>query len=85
MTGNRIIYPADSREVSVQLTNRGDVPGVVQVWLDDGDAQSVPQTAAARFCHHATGLSDGGPRGANCAAALHRQTRCTGQGIAMVV
>lgn len=31
------------------------------------------------FCHHATGLSDGGPRGANCAAALHRQTRCTGQ------
>ena len=49
MTGNRIIYPADSREVSVQLTNRGDVPGVVQVWLDDGDAQSVPQTAAAPF------------------------------------
>lgn len=49
MTGNRIIYPADSREVSVQLTNRGDVPGVVQVWLDDGDAQSVPQTAAPPF------------------------------------
>ena len=49
MTGNRIIYPADSREISVQLTNRGDVPGVVQVWLDDGDAQSVPQTAAAPF------------------------------------
>lgn len=49
MTGSRIIYPADSREVSVQLTNRDDFPGVVQVWLDDGNAQSVPQTANAPF------------------------------------
>ncbi|MGU3415503.1 molecular chaperone [Enterobacteriaceae bacterium C34A] len=49
MTGSRIVYPADSREVSVQLTNRDDFPGVVQVWLDDGNAQSVPQTANAPF------------------------------------
>jgi P pilus assembly protein, chaperone PapD len=49
MTGSRIIYPADSREVSVQLTNRDAFPGVVQVWLDDGDAQSTPQTARAPF------------------------------------
>lgn len=49
MTGSRIIYPAESREVSVQLTNRDDFPGVVQVWLDDGNAQSVPQTANAPF------------------------------------
>lgn len=49
MTGSRIIYPADSREASVQLTNRDDFPSVVQVWLDDGNAQSVPQTANAPF------------------------------------
>lgn len=49
MTGSRIIYPADSREVSVQLTNRDAFPGVVQVWLDEGDAQSTPQTARAPF------------------------------------
>ncbi|MDK9366374.1 fimbrial biogenesis chaperone [Lelliottia wanjuensis] len=49
MTGSRIIYPADSREVSVQLTNRDDFPGVVQVWLDEGNAQSAPQTATAPF------------------------------------
>lgn len=49
MTGSRIIYPTDSREVSVQLTNRDDFPSVVQVWLDDGNAQSVPQTANAPF------------------------------------
>lgn len=49
MTGSRIIYPADSREVSVQLTNHDDFPGVVQVWLDDGNAQSVPHTANAPF------------------------------------
>ncbi len=42
LTGSRIVYPAESREVSVQLTNRDDFPGVVQVWLDDGNAQSVP-------------------------------------------
>jgi len=49
MTGNRIVYPADSREVSVQLTNRDAFPGVVQVWLDDGDAKSTPQTSRAPF------------------------------------
>jgi len=49
MTGSRIVYPADSREVSVQLTNRDDFPGVVQVWLDNGNAQSVPQSANAPF------------------------------------
>lgn len=49
MTGSRIIYPVDSREASVQLTNRDDFPSVVQVWLDDGNPQSVPQTANAPF------------------------------------
>lgn len=49
MTGSRIVYPVDSREVSVQLTNRDAFPGIVQVWLDDGDAQSTPQTARAPF------------------------------------
>lgn len=49
MTGSRIVYPLASREVSIQLTNRDAFPGVVQVWLDDGDTQSTPQTARAPF------------------------------------
>lgn len=49
MTGSRIVYPVDSREVSVKLTNRDAFPGIVQVWLDEGDAQSTPQTARAPF------------------------------------
>lgn len=49
MTGNRVIYPADAREISVQLTNRDSFPSVVQVWLDDGDVQSTPQSANAPF------------------------------------
>lgn len=49
MTGNRIIYPADSREQSVQLTNKDSHPNVVQVWLDSGDEKSTPETGKAPF------------------------------------
>ncbi|HEY3589471.1 MAG TPA: fimbria/pilus periplasmic chaperone [Buttiauxella sp.] len=49
MTGNRVIYPANAREVSVQLTNQDDFPNVMQAWLDSGDEQSTPQTGRAPF------------------------------------
>lgn len=49
MTGNRVVYPADAKQVSVQLTNQDDFPNVVQAWLDSGDEQSTPQTARAPF------------------------------------
>jgi fimbrial chaperone protein len=49
MTGNRVVYPANAREVSVQLTNKDDFPNVVQAWLDGGDEASTPQTGRAPF------------------------------------
>lgn len=49
MTGNRVVYPADAKQVSVQLTNQDDFPNVMQAWLDSGDEQSTPQTARAPF------------------------------------
>ena len=46
MTNNRVIYPATAAEVNVQLTNNDEVPYAIQVWFDDGDVASTPQTAA---------------------------------------
>lgn len=49
MTGSRVVYPASAKEVSVQLTNNDSWPAAVQIWLDDGDINSTPQTATAPF------------------------------------
>ena len=40
ITGTRVIYPADQREVSVKLNNNGSEPALVQSWIDDGDADA---------------------------------------------
>ena len=32
--GTRVIYPADQREVNIQLTNKGTSPALVQAWVD---------------------------------------------------
>ena len=45
MTNSRVIYPAGAAEVNVQLTNNDEVPYAIQVWFDDGDVASTPQTA----------------------------------------
>lgn len=47
--GTRIVYPADEKEVTVKLTNEGKAPGLVQVWLDDGDEKSTPDSAKVPF------------------------------------
>ena len=44
VSGTRVIYPADARDVSVALTNAGDTPSLVQVWIDRGDPDSTPVT-----------------------------------------
>ncbi len=43
ITGTRVIYPSDAKNVSVQLTNVGDSPSLVQAWIDDGDANTPPE------------------------------------------
>ena len=47
--GTLIIYPADQRQVSVELINKGDSPVLVQSWVDEGDGQSDPQLQPAPF------------------------------------
>ena len=40
--GTRVVYPANKREISVNLHNVGDAPSLVQVWIDAGNDQSRP-------------------------------------------
>lgn len=46
----RIIYPEAKRDVSFKITNASKTtPSFVQMWLDDGDANSTPEEAKAPF------------------------------------
>lgn len=47
--GTRIIYPAQEREVSIQLENKGNDPVLVQSWLDLGDATVAPSDIPVPF------------------------------------
>ena len=49
ITGTRIIYPADAREVTVKLNNNGNAPALVQAWIDDGDASFAAQQRPMPF------------------------------------
>lgn len=49
ITGTRVIYPAEDKEVTVKLNNDGSVPALVQAWIDDGDARAEAQTRAMPF------------------------------------
>ncbi|MGX5011149.1 fimbria/pilus periplasmic chaperone [Enterobacter asburiae] len=37
ITGTRVIYPQQEREVTVRLDNKGELPALVQAWVDKGD------------------------------------------------
>ncbi|MGC5701192.1 fimbria/pilus periplasmic chaperone [Pseudomonas sp. NFXW11] len=47
--GTRVIYPAQETEVSLGLTNKGEQPALVQVWIDDGSADSRPDDVDVPF------------------------------------
>lgn len=47
--GTRAVYPADAREVTLQLSNDGESPSLVQVWIDEGDPKSTPDQSKAPF------------------------------------
>jgi chaperone protein EcpD len=47
--GTRVVYPAQDREVTVKLSNEGKGPSLIQVWMDDGDAQATPDSAKVPF------------------------------------
>ena len=49
ITGTRVIYPADEREVTVQLQNNGSSPRLLQAWVDSGDASQGASDSSAPF------------------------------------
>ncbi|HGM5492591.1 TPA: molecular chaperone [Serratia fonticola] len=49
MLGNRVIYPAQAREKTLQFTNDDAIPALIQIWLDVDNARSTPETADAPF------------------------------------
>ncbi|HEJ9095275.1 TPA: molecular chaperone [Serratia odorifera] len=49
INGTRIIYPGKQREVTVQLTNNGQSPALIQSWIDEGNPQTTPENSKAPF------------------------------------
>ncbi|MEK0011119.1 fimbria/pilus periplasmic chaperone [Escherichia albertii] len=47
--GTRIIYPAENKEVMVQLMNQGNRSSLVQAWVDDGDTSLPPEKIQVPF------------------------------------
>jgi chaperone protein EcpD len=49
VTGTRVIYPANQREVTIKVNNAGKAPSLVQAWLDTGDAGISPDKIDVPF------------------------------------
>jgi chaperone protein EcpD len=47
--GTRVIYPLEQREVTVKLNNDSRNASLVQVWMDDGNANTKPSESKAPF------------------------------------
>ncbi|SDV01938.1 fimbrial biogenesis chaperone [Pseudomonas mucidolens] len=49
ITGTRLIYPADQKEITVKLNNNGTQPALTQSWIDTGSVESTPTSSKAPF------------------------------------
>ncbi len=49
VNGTRAIYPAQAREITIQVDNVGDSPALVQAWIDSGDVEQTADNADAPF------------------------------------
>ena len=49
INGTRVIYPAQAREVTVQVDNVGETPSLVQAWIDSGDPEQTAENSDAPF------------------------------------
>ncbi|HEL2980206.1 TPA: molecular chaperone [Stenotrophomonas maltophilia] len=50
LQGTRIVHDAGKgRDVTVQASNRGEQPAMVQVWIDNGDSQARPEHVRTPF------------------------------------
>lgn len=49
ISNTRVIYPSDSKEVSVAINNVGTSPVLLQSWLDNGDVNAKPEMIKVPF------------------------------------
>lgn len=49
VNGTRVIYPAEQKEVTVQVKNDGSKPSLMQIWMDNGDANITPDNSNVPF------------------------------------
>ncbi|HCO4404092.1 TPA: fimbria/pilus periplasmic chaperone, partial [Escherichia coli] len=49
ISGTRIIYNADKKDVNVRLENKGNRPLLIQNWLDTGDDNADPSQIKVPF------------------------------------
>ncbi|MGL5387301.1 MAG: fimbrial biogenesis chaperone [Serratia sp. (in: enterobacteria)] len=49
ISGTRVIYPGDAKEVTLKLQNKSNLPLLVQSWMDAGDADAAPENSDVPF------------------------------------
>ncbi|MGU3780293.1 fimbrial biogenesis chaperone [Burkholderia metallica] len=49
ISGTRVIFPGNDREVTLKLTNEGSTPALVQAWIDKGEQQASPDSIDVPF------------------------------------
>ncbi|HDR9250916.1 molecular chaperone [Burkholderia vietnamiensis] len=49
LSGTRVVFPAADKEVTVQLTNDGKQPALVQAWIDKGNQRTSPDAIDVPF------------------------------------
>nr|WP_315292795.1 fimbria/pilus periplasmic chaperone [Serratia proteamaculans] len=49
ISGTRVIYPSDAKEVSVKINNVGPSPVLLQSWIDNGNVNAKPSAIQVPF------------------------------------
>jgi P pilus assembly chaperone PapD len=49
ISGTRVVFPAQSPEVTLRLTNQNSKPALVESWIDRGDEHSTPDKVDTPF------------------------------------
>ncbi|WP_423382278.1 fimbrial biogenesis chaperone [Burkholderia sp. LMG 32019] len=49
ISGTRVVFPSNEREVTIKITNEGKAPALVQAWLDKGDPNASPDNIDVPF------------------------------------
>ena len=49
ITGTRVVYPLNAKDVAVRLSNAGTLASLVQAWIDDGDISASPESISVPF------------------------------------